>query len=110
VEGGKHDYRTTHYDIVPTLLSRHMGVENPIGDYSVGLPLSDSSPRPWHFVGNDLHYSFILDGDTILTKEGSGWMEVTDGRLNPITGYKIRPKEFEKAMQKLNHFFRPAGE
>ena len=37
-------------------------------------------------------------------------MEVTDGRLNPITGYKIRPKEFEKAMQKLNHFFRPAGE
>lgn len=105
-ENGLFQHRTTHYDIVPTLLHDYMGVENPIEDYSVGRLLSDTTPRLWHFVGNDLHYAFLLQGDTILTKEGSGWMEVTDAHLNRVEGYQIKPKEFEEVAKKLNRFFK----
>ena len=74
-------------------------------DYTAGRLLSDKTPRLWHFVGNELRYAFIVEGDTILTKEGAGYIEVTDSKLNPVDNYRIRPKEFDKAIKDLNRFF-----
>ena len=102
----KHRYRTTHYDFVPTVMHDYLGVENPVEDYSAGHLLSDSVPRLWHFVGNELRYAFLLAKDTILTKEGAGWIEVTDAELNPIEDYHINPRKFESAINDLNRFFR----
>ena len=99
-------HRTTHYDIAPTLMHDYLGVTNPLEDYACGRLLSDTSPRLWHFVGNELRYAFLVEGDTILTKEGAGYIEVTDARLNPVEDYRIKPKEFDAAMKSLNRFFK----
>ncbi len=99
-------HRTTHYDIVPTLMHNYLGVTNPIEDYAVGRLLNDTTPRLWHFAGNELRYAFIVEGDTILTKEGAGYIEVTDAHLNPVEDYHIKPKDFDKAMKDLNRFLR----
>ncbi len=99
-------HRTTHYDFVPTLMHDYLGVTNPLEDYSVGRLLNDTTPRLWHFVGNELRYAFLVEGDTILTKEGAGYIEVTDARLNPIEDYHIKPKDFDKAMKELNRFLK----
>jgi len=101
-----HQYRTTHYDFVPTLMHDYLGVQNPISDYTVGRQLSDESPRLWHFVGNELCYAFLVEGDTILTKEGSGYIDVTDAHLNSVDNYHIQPKAFNQAIQELNRFFK----
>lgn len=101
-----HQYRTTHYDFVPTLMHDYLGVKNPITDYSAGRLLSDETPRLWHFVGNELCYAFLVEGDTILTKEGSGYIDVTDAHLNPVDNYHIQPKAFNQAIQELNRFFK----
>ena len=99
-------HRTTHYDFVPTLMHDYLGVQNPLKDYTAGRLLSDTTPRLWHFVGNELRYAFIVEGDTILTKEGAGYVEVTDAHLNPVENYNIKPREFDKAIKNLNRFFK----
>ena len=102
----RHTHRTTHYDFVPTLMHDHLGVANPPADYSAGRLLNDSTPRLWHFVGNELRYAFLVEGDTILTKEGNGFVEVTDAQLNLAPDYRIKPREFDQAIKSLNRFFR----
>ena len=99
-------HRTTHLDFVPTLMHDYLGVTNPIDDYSNGRLLSDTTPRLWHYAGNELRYAFIVEGDTILTKEGAGYIEVTDEHLNPVPNYHINPKEFNAAIKRLNRFFK----
>ena len=101
-----YSHRTTHYDFVPTLMHDYLGVQNPISDYASGRLLSDTTPRLWHFVGNELRYAFIVEGDTILTKEGAGYIEVTDAHLNPVDNYHIQPKAFDAAVKDLNRFFK----
>lgn len=99
-------HRTTHLDFVPTLMHDYLGVTNPIDDYSNGRLLSDTTPRLWHYAGNELRYAFIVEGDTILTKEGAGYIEVTDEHLNPVPNYHINPKAFDAAIKRLNRFFK----
>lgn len=99
-------HRTTHYDFVPTLMHDYLGVTNNPDDYSAGRLLSDTTPRLWHFVGNELRYAFIVEGDTILTKEGAGYIDVTDAHLNPVENYQMKPREFDAAIRRLNRFFK----
>ncbi len=99
-------HRTSHYDFVPTLMHDYLGVTNPLEQYCAGRLLSDTTPRLWHFVGNELRYAFIVEGDTILTKEGAGYIDVTDANLNPVENYKIKPKEFDAAIKSLNRFLK----
>ena len=99
-------HRTTHLDFVPTLMHDYLGVTNPIDDYANGYLLNDTTPRLWHFAGNELRYAFIVEGDTILTKEGAGYIEVTDAHLNPVSNYHINPKAFDTAIKRLNRFYR----
>lgn len=99
-------HRTTHLDFVPTLMHDYLGVTNPIDDYCNGRLLNDTTPRLWHYAGNELRYAFIIEGDTILTKEGAGYIEVTDERLNPVPDYRIKPREFDEAIRRLNRFFK----
>lgn len=103
---GKFSHRTTHYDIVPTVMRRALGVTNPIGDYSMGHTLDDTVSRRWHVVGSELNYAFILDGDTILEKTAEGGLEVTDGNLNPVEGYHIDARGFDAAVKNLNRFLK----
>jgi hypothetical protein len=106
VQSSKFTHRTTHLDFVPTLMHDYLGVTNPIDDYCNGRLLSDTTPRLWHYAGNELRYAFIVEGDTILTKEGAGYIEVTDEHLNPVPNYHINPKEFDAAIKRLNRFFK----
>ena len=102
----QHHYRTTHYDIAPTLMHDYLGVTNPTGEYSAGHLLSDPCSRNWHFVGNEIRNAFILVGDTIIMKEGNGWMEVTDSHLNPVEHYRVNPQMLNDAFHDLNRFYK----
>lgn len=103
---GHRHHRTTHYDIVPTLMQEAIGITNPTADYSMGHHLDDRCSRNWHVVGSELNYAFIVDGDTILEKTPEGSMEVTDAQLNPVENYRIDSKAFRKAVERLNSFMK----
>ncbi len=102
----KMTYRTTHYDVAPTLMHDYLGVKNPTSDYSMGYLLDDRRPRIWYAVGSNLNYAFIVEGDTILEKRPEGGLDVYDARMNAVTDYHIDVKKFNRAMDRLNRFYR----
>lgn len=110
--GGAHSgetfaHRTTHYDFVPTLMARFLGVENDAADYSIGHDLIEGvSGREWHISGSNLNYAFITPGDTILEKGGMGELTVYDPRMNLVDGYRINPAEMRVALDRLNRFIK----
>lgn len=100
-------HRTTHYDFVPTIMGRYLGVENAPEVYSLGYDLTDSvADRGWHVAGANLNYAFVTPGDTILEKGGAGELNVYDPAMNPIRDYKVNAAEMSAALEKLNRFFR----
>ena len=105
-EAGVSHYRTTHYDFVPTVMKRILGVTTPMESYSRGQLLNDSTPRPWHVVGDYMDYAFILDDYTILEKRPSGTIEICDSLLRPIPGYKINTKLLDNAIRSINQFYK----
>lgn len=105
-EPHKYSHRTTHYDLSATLLHDYLGVQNPVSDYSAGHLLTDPQPRLWHYVGDDLLGGFLVRGDTILLKQGGGWMEVTDAKLNPVSDYRVNGREMNQALMRLNRFYK----
>jgi membrane-anchored protein YejM (alkaline phosphatase superfamily) len=84
----------------------YLGVQNPLDDYSLGHLLHDTTSREWHFVGNDLNYAFIIEGDTILEHQGNGALDVYDSKMNDVQGYKIDARQFNAAMQRVNRFYK----
>lgn len=103
---GRFAHRTTHYDLVPSLMHDYLGVKNATEDYSMGQLLQDTKPRPWHIVGSNLNYAFVIEGDTILEKTPEGALEVYDPHMKPLLNYRIDSKRFKQAVDRLNSFFR----
>ena len=99
-------HRTTHYDVVPTLMKNHLGVKNNPADYSMGRMMTDKTPRLWHVVGSNLNYAFIINNDTILEKTADGALDVYDAHMNPVKNYRLPAKQFDKAIKQLNRFFK----
>lgn len=97
-------HRTTHYDIMPTIMMNVMGVTNEEADYSLGHLLTDTSNRNWHIVGSELNYAFIIEGDTILEKDPSGSLSIYDSKMNMIKGYHVNTKSFKLALNRLYRF------
>lgn len=103
---GKRNYRTTHYDISPTLMHSVLGVTNPPSDYSMGTYLDDSSPRDWHLVGHELYYAFIRSDGTIIEKQGAGNLKIMDPKMHVIPNYPLKPKDLQAVIQKMNRFYK----
>ena len=99
-------HRTTHYDVVPTLMKNHLGVKNNPADYSMGRMMMDKTPRLWHVVGSNLNYAFIINNDTILEKTADGALDIYDAHMNPVKNYRLPAKQFDKAIKQLNRFFK----
>lgn len=99
-------HRTTHYDVVPTLMKNHLGVKNNPADYSMGRMMTDKTPRLWHVVGSNLNYAFIINNDTILEKTADGALDVYDAHMNPVKNYRLPAKQFDQAIKQLNRFFK----
>ena len=106
VKPQKFMHRTTHYDVVPTLMKNHLGVKNNPADYSMGRMMMDKTPRLWHVVGSNLNYAFIINNDTILEKTADGALDVYDAHMNPVKNYHLPAKQFDKAIKQLNRFFK----
>ena len=83
-----------------------LGVTSPPSDYSMGHLLTDTCSRNWHVVGDYLDYAFIVDNHTILEKQPSGCIEISDSLLNPLEDYKIDTKKLNEAILSINRFYK----
>ncbi|EKE67849.1 sulfatase-like hydrolase/transferase [Gallaecimonas xiamenensis] len=103
-EGGEVSYRTSHFDLVPTLAQDLFDVEAPLTDYSLGQPLSRQGDRPWLLVGS--YYNYALKGNNeMVVAYPTGQTELLSGDLSPLPG---RPpaQAIKAALTWMGRFYR----
>jgi len=91
------DYRTSHYDIAPTVMSEVLGCQNPSSDYSIGHNLFDASePRDWLLVHSYFNYGLVLKDKIIATYPTGGYEvlsldneRIKDGRMPADVGVEV---------------------
>lgn len=90
LKGGDRDYRTAHYDIVPTLMGRAFGCTSDYGAYSLGRDIISGYNAP-EYGGKGRPYTVIAtytakavrEGDTVSEFSNYGTINNFDGNDKP---------------------------
>jgi membrane-anchored protein YejM (alkaline phosphatase superfamily) len=97
-------HRTSHFDIVPTLMSEFLGCSNQFQDYSVGHPLLQVGERETLLLANYADYALAQpDRTTVVHSYG---VEVLDSRYRPIPGAKPDGEAVKTSLQQRSRFLR----
>jgi membrane-anchored protein YejM (alkaline phosphatase superfamily) len=105
--GGKHQvytHWTSHYDIVPTIMTDLFHCKNPITDYSIGKNMNDKKDRNWLLIGSSDNFA-ILQPNRINTVNFDGSYDITDQKLNPIKDAKLQTDLINKIMFSSKSFY-----
>lgn len=99
------NYRTSHLDIVPTLMTRALGVTTPIKNYSAGRDLFTPTPDLRHLiVGSYYNYAIVSPDElNVVTPDGR------EANLTPAMQPLNRSadqKILRQAMEEMSRFYR----
>ena len=83
------DYRTSHFDLVPTLMTDLLGCSNPPGDYASGDNLYDGKGWDWLLAGSYYNYA-VIEPDQITVTYPDGGFEVRDPNYRIVSHPRIR--------------------
>ena len=98
-------YRTSHYDVCPTILKCYLGLKNNCEDFGSGKLLSDSTCRDWLLVGSRENFAFIHDGH-IYEKRPSGYFFATDSLLNELPNDSIDYGVLNEKVRGIGYFYK----
>lgn len=97
-------YQTTHFDLVPTLLKRVLGVSNSTSDYSVGDDFfSKKQPRDV-IVGNYAYFALVTPKDSMQFHH-SGLYRFTDLTMRPVHHNPLSEKEVNNMLGEMRKFY-----
>lgn len=97
---------TTHYDLMPTLLSKIFNCTNSFLDYSIGYDLLDENHQiPFVLVGSYVNTG-IIEKDRLTTLHVSGEISVTDLNLQPLFSLQPRKEVLSKAMRLMRYYYK----
>ncbi len=99
-----HDYRTTHYDIVPTLLQEVFHCTNAPGDYAMGYNLFDPTPRKFSLFSGHTEKA-VRVGDDIIVLDNFGGMAQYTNRYEPVS-QPIDSSLIEEGLQSYRRFYK----
>ncbi|WP_233148951.1 DUF3413 domain-containing protein [Shimwellia pseudoproteus] len=99
------DYRTSHLDIVPTLMTRALGVTTPVNDYSVGRDLFSPAPGPRHLIVGSYYNYAIVSPDELDVVTPDGMQTNLTPALQPL-GRDADQNALRQAMEEMSRFFR----
>jgi len=103
-EGVRYEHRTSHYDIVPTLMEDLLGCTNPASDYSVGNNLFRLQEWDWLVAGSYYNYA-VLEPDQITVTFPSGLYEVRDWDYRLSKTPRFRGDVLEAVSEQNARFF-----
>lgn len=98
-------YRTSHYDLVPTLMQRALGCSSKASDYSIGHDLFQKGSRPFIIVAGYMNMGIVTEKEIIMLLS-SGAIEVQDLLAKPKQGAKPDQSVIHQAMQLMRKFFK----
>lgn len=98
-------YRTTSYDIIPTLLQNVFHCTNPASDYSIGQNLLKETGRPNFLITGSYANMGVVESDRITTLNASGQIRTTDLNASPILNTQPRMDVFKKALMVMHQYY-----
>jgi len=101
---GAYDHWTSHYDVVPTLMTSVFRCQNPIGDYGIGRPLRDTTPREWMLVGSEDNFA-VLEHNRITSINFDRTFDITDSLLNELPEAKLNAPLIDSILRAVNVYY-----
>jgi membrane-anchored protein YejM (alkaline phosphatase superfamily) len=98
-------HRTSHYDIVPTLMQEMLGCSNPATDFASGNNLFSGDEWAWLLAGSYYNYA-VLEPDQITVTYPNGNFEVRDWDYRISPDPKIRGAVLEAVSSENSRFYR----
>jgi membrane-anchored protein YejM (alkaline phosphatase superfamily) len=99
-----HRHRTTHFDVVPTLLRDHLGCGEPFRTYSVGQSLFEAGGRDAILLSEYMDFA-IATADKIAVVREQG-MQVLDASYAVLPDGRLEPELIENALEQKSRFYR----
>lgn len=97
-------YQTTHFDLLPTLLKRVLGVKNAASDYSVGYDLYQTNQANFVIAGHYGQYALVTNG-LVMPFQKSGLFRFTDNRMTPLAVSQLPKAIRVKLMKQMWRFY-----
>ncbi len=98
-------HRSSHYDLVPTLMQDVLGCSNPPSDYSSGRNLFSGKDWDWLLAGSYYNYA-VLEPDQITVTYPNGSFEVRDWNYNISPDPQVRGDVLESVIKENSRFYR----
>jgi len=99
------DYRTSHYDIAPTIMTEILGCTTPPSNYAIGDNLFDSTyNRDWLLVHSYFNYG-IVGNQRIIATYPTGGYEVLDKRNQRLKQSVMPPKAGLQILEQVSRFY-----
>jgi membrane-anchored protein YejM (alkaline phosphatase superfamily) len=102
--GVTYSHRTSHYDIVPTLMQDLLGCSNPASDYSIGDNLFSGRSWDWMLAGSYYNYA-VLEPDQVTITFPNGLYEVRDWDYMLVKEPKFRGRVLEGVSEQNARFY-----
>lgn len=99
-------YLTTHYDVVPTLMTKVLHCNSPLSTYTIGRSLYEKGHRDVLIAGSYADYAVITPGQIARVYRGGDY-SVEDIVGQPLEHYKLEIKPLKEAYTDLNAYFKP---
>ncbi|EOA9035262.1 DUF3413 domain-containing protein [Vibrio harveyi] len=99
------NYRTTHFDIVPTLMNELFDVKGETQFYSVGRDLFDNCvPRDWFIAGS--YYNYALVGkETMLVVNPGGHSQQLNNQLKVDNEHQVPVNAIQQSLDEMSRFY-----
>jgi membrane-anchored protein YejM (alkaline phosphatase superfamily) len=99
------DHRTSHYDVLPTLMTELLGCNNPVTDYASGVNVFEQKDWEWLLAGSYYNYA-ILEPDQVTITYPGGNFEVRRWDYGIIPDPEVRGPVLEAVSVENSRFYR----
>ncbi|MCL1035700.1 DUF3413 domain-containing protein [Shewanella submarina] len=105
IKAGMETQTTSHADIAPTLLSRYLGLDNPLSDYSTGDDLLNPQPRPYQLLASYTDYALVSNRNILAVSGTNGGYQLLDKQYHAIAGDPDFT-QLQRAMGQMRQFLK----
>lgn len=103
--GGGRAWRTTHDDLVATLVSDWLGCADPDHAATAGMALEDPGPRPPQIACSYFNHA-VVESDRVTVTYPAGPYEIVDPDGRPLPQARLRPAAWETALEAMSRYAR----
>jgi len=99
-----HTHRTTHFDVVPTLMRDYLGCSEPFANYSVGHSLFEAGGRETMLLSEYTDFAIVTaDRIAVVRKQG---LQVLDPSYAEVADDDLAPGVIGSALEQKSRFYR----